>query len=230
MAIPLKFGGEIIGILDLQSELSSAFGEQDIELLTIVADQVAIAIQNARRFQETQKANRDAETLYGETVHKQWVAYTLDRDNIGYRYSGTSIHPLEQRVENSNIRLAIQNKASRFTQETTGSKLAVPIQLRGQVIGVLNIEYQGKRTWNQDEIDITKSIAERVSLAIENARLLQDAQSRAAKERVIGDIASKLSSSNNMDIIFQTAAKELGLVIPDAEVIVQFLSEVNDED
>jgi GAF domain-containing protein len=133
-------------------------------------------------------------------------------------------------VENANIRLAIQNKSTSIAQDSSGSKLAVPIQLRGQVIGILNIEYPGLRTWEQDEIDITKSIAERVSLAIENARLLQDAQNRAAKERVIGDIATKLSSTNSFDRIFQTAAEELGLVIPDAEVIVQLLPEQEYDD
>lgn len=224
IAIPLKIGGVVIGILDLQSETVSVFREQDIEVLTIVADQVSIAIQNARRFQDTQKASREAETLYNETVGKQWVAYTGERDNIGYQFTGTSVNPLDQKVENANIRLAIQNKAPSTAQETTGSRLAVPIQLRGQVIGILNIEYPGKRIWDLDEIDITKSIAERVALAIENARLLKDAQNRAAKERIIGGIAAKLSSSNNMDRIFQTAAEELGLVMPDAEIVVQFLA------
>lgn len=230
LAIPLQIGGEIIGVLDLQSEKPAAFGTQDIELLTIVADQVAIAIQNARRFQQTQAANLETETLYGESVRKQWVAYAKERDNAGYRFSGTTITPLKEKIDNPNARVAIQIKAPSFSHDTTGSKLAVPIQIRGQVIGLLNIEYPGKRDWEQDEIDITRSIAERVSLAIENARLLQDAQSRATKERVIGDIASKLSASNNMENIFQTAAQELGLVMPDAEVVVQFLPEsINDD-
>jgi len=225
MALPLKIGGAIIGILDLQSDQPSAFDKQDIELLTIVADQVAIAIQNARGFQEAQKAALESETLYGESVRKQWVAYSRGRDNAGYQFSGTTTSPLNQKVENPNTRQAIHTRTPSISQESSGSSLAVPIQLRGQVIGLLNIEYPGKRTWDQDEIDITRSIAERVSLTIENARLLQDAQNRASKERVIGDIAAKLSSSNTMDNIFQTAAQELGLVMPDAEVIVQFLPE-----
>jgi len=230
LALPLKISSEIIGVLDLQSENPSAFGRQDIELLTIVADQVAIAIQNARRFQETQKSSLETETLYGDSVRKQWVAYTRERDNAGYRYSGTTVKPLLQKAEGPNISQAVLSKVPSTNQENTRSQLAVPIQLRGQVIGILNIEFPGKRNWDQDEIDITQSIADRVALAIENARLLQDAQSRAAKERVIGDIAAKLSTSNNMDSIFQTAAQELGLVMPDAEVVVQFLPDQNYDD
>jgi GAF domain-containing protein len=163
--------------------------------------------------------------MYGENSRKQWVAYTKNRENPGYHYSGTTVTALEQKIENPNVRLAIQNKKSSIAQDASGSRLVVPIQLRGQVIGVLNIEYPGKRSWNEDEIDITRSIAERVSLAVENARLLQDAQERATKERVIGAISAKLSTSNNMDNIFQTAAQELGQVMPDAEVTVQFLPE-----
>ncbi|MBA3530391.1 MAG: GAF domain-containing protein [Ardenticatenales bacterium] len=52
MALPLKVGDEVIGALDVQSEEQSAFDEQDIEVLQTMADQLAVAIQNVRSYEQ----------------------------------------------------------------------------------------------------------------------------------------------------------------------------------
>ena len=76
-------------------------------------------------------------------------------------------------------------------------------------------------SWSNSEIRVYKSIVDRISFALENARLYQDAQKRAIKERIISEIATKVSSSVNMDNILQTAAEELGRVIPGSEIVIQ---------
>ena len=54
--LPLKIGNRIIGVLDLQSKQVNAFKEDDIAILQILADQIAIAIDNARSYDLAQKA------------------------------------------------------------------------------------------------------------------------------------------------------------------------------
>ncbi len=220
-SIPLKIGDEIMGVLDIQSEKPFAYGETDIELLTILADQVTIAIQNARRFQELQIANHETETLYRESVRTKWFDYASENENAGYLYSGTSIKPIEQRLDNPNIRMAIQNKTISITQETAGSRLAIPIQLRGQVVGLINVEFPGNREWNRDEIDISKSIAERVALAIENARLFEETTDRAERERTVSQITSKIRSTNDPNQMIEIALEELkqALHVKDARIV-----------
>ncbi|PJF27127.1 MAG: hypothetical protein CUN52_14950, partial [Phototrophicales bacterium] len=51
MAIPLVVGARVLGVLDLQSEKIGRFGTEDVQIKTILADQIAIAIQNAQFFQ-----------------------------------------------------------------------------------------------------------------------------------------------------------------------------------
>jgi transcriptional regulator with GAF, ATPase, and Fis domain len=103
------------------------------------------------------------------------------------------------------------------------SSMVVPVKLRGQIIGVLNIKAPTtNRTWNQDEMNMAQAVSERLALALDNARLLQDLQRRAAKEQKIGDVTAKIGASINMRSVLQTAVEELGRALPGSEVVIQF--------
>ncbi len=78
------------------------------------------------------------------------------------------------------------------------------------------------QTWGEDEIAIAHAAADRVALALENARLIKSAQKKAAKEQKIVDISNKISASSSLDNILLTAIVELGQAISDSEVIIQF--------
>jgi GAF domain-containing protein len=101
--------------------------------------------------------------------------------------------------------------------------VAIPIKLRGQTIGVLDIRARnGQRHWKQDEIAMLEAAAERAALALENARLIESAQRRAARERAIGDISTRIGAVSNLETILQTAVEELGRKIGGAtEVILE---------
>jgi hypothetical protein len=100
------------------------------------------------------------------------------------------------------------------------------VLLRGQEIGKLKVNSQGAdRSWDQDEIAIVQVAAERAALALENARLLEDAQRRASKEQIIGEISSKIGASINLDNILQTTLREMGRILPGAEISIQVENE-----
>jgi GAF domain-containing protein len=54
-ALPLKVGDRIVGVLDVQSKQSYAFGVENLRTLQILADQLAIAVVNTELFAETQE-------------------------------------------------------------------------------------------------------------------------------------------------------------------------------
>jgi PAS domain S-box-containing protein len=54
LAVPIKSGQKVIGVLDIQSDEFEAFDETDVMLIETLADQIAAAIENARLFEETQ--------------------------------------------------------------------------------------------------------------------------------------------------------------------------------
>jgi GAF domain-containing protein len=52
MALPLAVGDRVLGALDVQSTTPDAFSEGDVAVLQLVADQIAVAVDNARKFSE----------------------------------------------------------------------------------------------------------------------------------------------------------------------------------
>ncbi|MDY6872690.1 MAG: GAF domain-containing protein [Chloroflexota bacterium] len=63
LAVPLFFGGNVLGVLDIQSEQKNAFSKDDQQLIETLADNVAIAIRNARLYRSEQWRRQVAESL-----------------------------------------------------------------------------------------------------------------------------------------------------------------------
>lgn len=68
IAVPLKVGQRLIGVLDLESDQPAAFSACDAELLQAVAAQAAIIIDNARLYQEAQQRIKELSILYDVTA------------------------------------------------------------------------------------------------------------------------------------------------------------------
>ena len=226
MALPLNYRGVTIGVLDVQSTQPGAFTESDAQTLSILADQVSIAIENARLFGQTQQAREEAETLYTQLQSREWSAFLRKETRIGYQQTVSGGKRLTQPVLSAEIRKAIQEgQVVVMDGEETQSypTMAVPVKLRGQTIGVLNIKAPlPNRRWSQDEVNLAQAISDRLAFALDNARLLLEAQRRAAKETKIGEVSAKIGASINMRNVLQTAVEELGRALPGSEVIIQF--------
>ncbi len=209
MALPLRVGGRVIGALDVQSTQPNAFAKEDVDTLAILADQVSIAIENARLFEEARKALSEVRTTFEKYVKQEWGNFAQKVRHKGYTFDGKQIIPLDNDIARENTEAVTQTGS--LSLKKTASSLAVPIKLRGQTIGILNVRAQkGQREWKQDEITLLEAAAERAALALENARLVDSAQRRAARERAIGDISTKIGSISDMEAIMQAAVEELG--------------------
>ena len=106
-----------------------------------------------------------------------------------------------------------------------GAVLSIPIKLRGEVIGSVDVRAPDNRRWDQDEMDIVTAIIERAAIAMENSRLLTESQKQAAKERTIGEISAKINAQSDVDDLLKTAAQELTRSLPGTEIAIQFKKE-----
>ena len=62
--MPLLAGDLVVGALDVQSTLPYAFGTEDVAILVTMADQLAVALQNARLFDQTaRQARRESQVV-----------------------------------------------------------------------------------------------------------------------------------------------------------------------
>lgn len=216
IALPLQIGERIIGVLDVQSDEPNAFEDLDIETLSIIADQTATAIQTALLFDETRRALKEAQSTYRTYIQQTWRSQLDYQETSGFVFDAQGIHP---------INMAQDAKKAPRPQK---SGVSIPIKVRGVVVGYLNVQPENNQGLDQDEQDIIAATAERVALAIENARLVADSQRRAAKEHTIGEISAKLGASINIENVLRTALLELGQVIPGSEIFVEFERDTND--
>lgn len=229
MALPLfRTGQQLIGVIDVQSTQPNAFGQDDIQILTTLADQVSIAISNARLYEETQKALLESETLYRRDVQSGWMKFTRAQKLSGIRRHETRsnllLEPMDlpgalEVTRSGNIYKKQADINNKFAQMT------VPMKLRGEVVGILNVKTDNNREWSADEIDIITAIIERAALSIDNARLLDESQRRASLEQTIGEMSTRIGAGTEIEDILRTIVRELGAQISGAQISVEMGSE-----
>ncbi len=208
LAIPLRVGDEIIGSLDVQSKQRDAFAEDQVNVLTTMADQIAVAIQNARLYEESVRRVSEIEEINRQATLRAWQDYMRDQRMTALtREAGTTtpldMSPLRQQaLETGDVAMG------KITERKT-IPIAVPIRLRGQTLG--SVEWEVPSTnFGEDKLELAKELANRLALSLDNARLFQESQRATERERLVNTIAAKLTAQNNINDILQTAVREVG--------------------
>jgi GAF domain-containing protein len=220
MALPLHIAQEIIGVLDVQSTISNAFQEEDVEILSTLADQVAVAIQNARSFETMQELLQEAQRVSSTYLQDAWQILQSEETSIGYRVAENEVSVLAKPLRSAEVKKAIRSKQT-VVESGDAAVLAIPIRMRDEVIGVMDIRKSLEYEWDDDEVDIAEAVAERLALALEASLLLKTSQRQAEIERIKTDISGKIGATTQFDSILRTAAEELSRVLGGSEVLVQ---------
>jgi|GEM_PF-668759 len=230
ITLPLRSRSLTIGALDIQSDIQSAFKERDISVLQLLADQLAAAIENAQLAQQVEGTFLELSSTYRLQTQNVWSATINKREHSAYEYDGIRVQAvpqdlpdnLLQQLETGKPIIIKANNIATDIKET----LLIPLMVRNQVIGVIGMEQEDpNHIWTEEEMAIAEAAANRAGLTLENARLLEESQRRAVKERTIFEATTRIGSALNIENILQTTAEELERVLSGSEVILQFQSE-----
>jgi GAF domain-containing protein len=209
LAMPLSSAQSVIGALSFEADHEIEFTGEHVSILQILADLVTIAIQNSILYDKTQRTLHEAETSSRQIAAREWSSWMDSIQAKGYRYDGIRAEPL---------------------RETNGSSPAprrmqsIPIRLRGQTIGTLKIKLaEGTPGWTEDDHAIAEATAERAGLALEGARLLEEAKRRAAREAFLSEVAARLGASFRLDSILRDTVEELGQTLENSTVSFQLI-------
>lgn len=219
LALPLKLREKTIGVLDVQSVEPIAFTYEDVDTLSLLAGQIAVTIQNSRLFEETQRALLEAQTIYGESARSSWREFA-GKGILGFSYAKGIVKEVQQ-LKESVPSGKTSKKAELSKNSNEAELLTIPIKVRGEELGLLNIRQPGRSSWSEAEIQLYQAIVERLSFALENARLIEETTKSAERDRTITEIADKLGSSPLVEEILRTAAEELSRALKGSEVLVQ---------
>jgi GAF domain-containing protein/HAMP domain-containing protein len=215
-ALPLISRGRVLGALTVQSERSGLFTPEIISVLQTMADQVALALDNARLFSESEAALDALQRSFGEVSQKAWSEQLSTRQTLGYRLDQDGLHPLPAQPPSIPVGAHLGVRPD--------GVLRLPIRLREQVLGVIEArkpDHAGP--WSQDEIEQLTSLVDQLSVALENARLYEDTQTRAEQERILAEITTKVRATTDINTIMQTAVLELAtaLNVPQGAIRLQ---------
>jgi len=208
MALPLHSRGQVFGAMTVQSTVEAAFDEADIAVMQTMADQVAIAMDNARLFVETQAALKEMEAVHRQYLREAWSEYA---PAAGATYYETAPLPAGQARIGAG---AEERREGPGPIGRDGGVLAAPITLRGEEIGTLGVQDDsGTRQWTAEEAALVQAVTNRLALAAENLRLVDETRRRAAQERLVGEVTARMRQTLDVDAVLDTAVNEIARVM-----------------
>jgi GAF domain-containing protein/HAMP domain-containing protein len=211
VGLPLIIHEKVIGVLDVQSMQPAAFSEEDLEIFQMLADQVAVAIENARLLTESQQALKELQSRYGAQVRQAWERRAANRALV-FACDQNGVRPITDE--------------SAFWKGEVGHYLEAPVLLRDQQLGTLLLRREpGDGPWTSEEKDLITETISQVAQALENARLLNEVQQRAYHEQLVNEITTRAQSSLNIETVMKTAVEEIGRVVGASKIQVRLRAE-----
>jgi GAF domain-containing protein len=220
LALPIIDSGNIIGALDVQSINATAFQPVDIQALQIVANQLAVAIRNARLFDQAQhninenkrlvfeyETNlREVDRLNRSLTKQSWDSYLTQSYVDGVTLSKDRFVP---RADWSDaMRTATTQQQTHIVASDETNLIAVPIILRGQVLGAIEVELDGT-TSTSDSTEMIQAISQRLAISLESARLFEETQEATLQEQQINEIVTSYETAVTIDELLQVTLEKL---------------------
>ena len=226
MALPLVASGQILGVLDVQSTESRAFNEDDVATLQILAEQLAVAIQNANLFSETDKALEAARVAYSEVSREARGKILRNQSRFGAIATPPTTIQTESEVLEESIEKAIDS--GDLILSVDGLSISLPIKIRGQIIGAIRLKKpEIAESWTQDETNLAITLSDQISSALESARLYRESQQRAVRESMVSDISARLSAASQMEAVLRETVQDLGEALGNASITFQLVDSYN---
>lgn len=219
LAVPLRLGNQVIGALDVQSTASDSFDDQQIEALQTLADQITIAIVNARLLEQSQITLQEMERTQQNATRYAWEDYMhfqrtsaiISQAGIGSDYDFTTLR--EQAIYTQEVAIG------RMTPQHT-VPFVLPLIVREQVIGTVQWEMPDT-IFGDDTVVLAQEVITRLATTLENARLFSQSRRNAERERIVNTIATKITEQSEIEQILQTAVREVGQALQLPQVAIR---------
>ena len=208
-ALPLRSRGRVLGALTVQSKQPAAFDKDSLVVLQTMADQVAVALDNARLFAESQSALEAAREAYGQVTRKAWQELLRAQPGMGFRRDRQGLAPAGE-IWHSQM-AEVMRAGTTLSEQAS---MVAPIKVRGQVIGVIDAHKpEGAGGWTAEEVEVMEMLADQLGVALEGARLFREARRHAAHEEAVRRVTEEMRRGMDVEAILQTTVAELGRVL-----------------
>lgn len=196
MILPLQISKRVIGALDIQSDVVNGFSEEDARILNILADQIAVAMENMHLLQEAEDRVRQIDNLNQQMTNVGWEDPEA-REGIqnSYTYDLLDVQRTTEAIDKSE------------------PSISIPILIRGQVIGSLSADAPEDLNFSSGDEALIRAVADRVGIAIENARLFESTHASLSETSTLYQLVRALNEATSLEDVLQSIAVS---VMPDA--------------
>ena len=188
LGVPLIVEGAARGVLHVGSLTPRKFRDDEVELLQLVADRAALAIEHARAY-EAERAAREriehvqvvTDAALGHLEMDELLAVLLPRIRDILRTDTCAVLLLDEETNELVARAALVIDVDEYPvynpilrQKHLRSMIGVPLLVRGKPLGVLHVGTLVPRDFERAEVELLQLVAERVALAVERAQIHED--------------------------------------------------------
>ncbi|MAT45152.1 MAG: hypothetical protein CL609_22720 [Anaerolineaceae bacterium] len=200
MAIPLVGKNErVLGAMTIQSHRQNDFDEDDILILQNVANSLAVALENAELFQQSQQALKEIEMLNQLYIKRTWNDFL---------------------IENSELTAQFQASDTIVSSNEVLKTISIPIKLRNQVIGEIEIDVPASKIENYDS-DLIDVLSDQIAYAMENTRLMEQTIRQATHEQKANELSTEFFKAVRIEDVIRTAIREISTIPYVSEVNIQ---------
>ena len=206
IAVPIKLGDEVLGVLDVQSDQADALSDDDRLLLEGLCGQIAIAMEQTRLRQEMEERLQEINNLYRSMSHEGWQTYreTMDLPG-GFVYDQIAIRSVDE------------------TGLAKGLFANAPMVLPGgEMLGELGIADDPDEPLSEDDKAFLEQVSEQVALALESARLSEQTQFALSQSERLFDASRSLTQSADLQELVAATVKTLDIPVVNRAVLTTF--------
>lgn len=224
-AFPMFIGRQPVGVLNIRSESADYLHQQHVVAsYQLLANAIALSLDASKQYEAAQQraaenrhiqeqvtlAQREVQRLSQRLTGGAWSQFLREGD----RMPSMSIDFETEEVSQDTGWTPTLNEAvnvNQLVQEMRGDRqvVAVPLRVRGQVIGAMEFELDENREFAPEDYELLQEVSERFGLAVENTRLVKESQRIAQRETFINQISARLQQANDVQAALEEAARGL---------------------
>jgi GAF domain-containing protein len=206
IAVPIKLGERVLGVLDIQSNKAGALTEDDRLLLEGLCGQVAVAMEQTRLRQEMNERLEEINRLYQSMSSEGWRTYRAAEDlPSGFMFDQTGIRPVDEKVSPDELTASIPMKV-----------------LGGEIVGTLTVADDPLRPTTPEDRAFLQQVSEQIALALEGARLTAQTQSALTQTEKLFEASFRLTQVAGLQELVETVAKTVNIPVVNRAILITF--------
>jgi GAF domain-containing protein len=224
LAVPLLVGDTLLGVLEAQSDNERPFSKAQVAAVELLAGQTARAMLSARRLADAESAAREAQTSLANMATQMremsgvgaralkagWDSYLQRFDApVGYDININGRQTVTRAADlPDTLREAMQSGQLVTTDTPDGQVINIPIITRGELLGAMSFQLPVGRALTERQIELARSVAERLGTTLDNTRLFEQSQIQVQRERQANQVASRLLGVTDVQTVLDLAAAD----------------------